>query len=302
MFAATSPVLPTVAVTFAALFAAKTLPPRVAPKVATRLLTALCATALVLASVVVVALALTSLAQLHGVAEWLERCTRQFQIHTDRPSLLGALAALAIVGGATRFLAARRSQRSIEPLPGDAKLRIVEADDAMAYSIPGRAGHTGQIIVTSAMLASLTAPEQAVLFAHENAHLRLGHHRYARFAENAAAAAFFLTPVANAIRYSIERWADEDAAAVVGDRTLVARAVAHAALASSGGACPHPAALAMSESSVVLRVIALTQPPTQPSRLSMLVVSAFSLVAFAALVVSMFTLHHVAIRILEFCF
>lgn len=57
----------------------------------------------------------------------------------------------------------------------------------------------------------------------------------------------------------LERWADEEAAAHVGSRTVVARAVGRAALASVGAS--RPAALAATGGAVPQRVQALLAPP-----------------------------------------
>lgn len=50
----------------------------------------------------------------------------------------------------------------------------------------------------------------------------------------AARANPFLRPLRTAVAYSAERWADEDAAAAVGSRRVVARAIGRAALVSRG--------------------------------------------------------------------
>src|SRR5258708_24833862 len=51
----------------------------------------------------------------------------------------------------------------------------------------------------------------------------------------AAAANPLLRPVAAAVTYTVERWADERAARACGDRRLAARAIGKAALASAEG-------------------------------------------------------------------
>ncbi len=64
--------------------------------------------------------------------------------------------------------------------------------------------------------------KRRALLAHEQAHLDLGHHRYLRASEMTASFPL-LGPLARAVRFSTERWADEEAASVVGDRRVVAR-------------------------------------------------------------------------------
>ncbi len=101
-----------------------------------------------------------------------------------------------------------------------------------------------------------------MLLAHEQAHLDHHHHRLTAAAGAAAAVNPLLIPARDAIGYLVERWADEDAAARVGDRGLAARAVARAALAASG---PEPA-LGITGGVVLRRVRALTQ--ATPTRLA----------------------------------
>jgi Zn-dependent protease with chaperone function len=97
-----------------------------------------------------------------------------------------------------------------------------------AYALPG---FTGRIVVSTAMLHALPADERAVLLAHEAAHLTHRHHAYLLTAELAAAANPLVRPSLGAVRRAVERWADEAAAAEVGDRDLAARALARAGLA-----------------------------------------------------------------------
>ena len=72
-----------------------------------------------------------------------------------------------------------------------------------------------------------------MLLAHERAHAGNHHYLFTALSHFAAAANPLLRPVAAAVSYTVERWADETAAGHCGDRELAARAVAKAALASS---------------------------------------------------------------------
>ncbi|MFB8402343.1 M56 family metallopeptidase [Streptomyces sp. NPDC055912] len=100
----------------------------------------------------------------------------------------------------------------------------------------GRAtgGARDRVVVTTAMLATLTGPERRALFAHERAHLTARHHRFLLAVQLAARANPFLRPLRTAVTYTTERWADEEAATSVGSRRIVARAVGKAALISRG--------------------------------------------------------------------
>ena len=145
-------------------------------------------------------------------------------------------------------------------------LVIVDDDRAEAYALPGLAG---RIVVTRGMLAALTAAERRVLFAHERSHLAHRHPLFVQLAELAAAANPLLRPVAAVVREGVERWADEDAAVAVGDRTLAARALARATLAATASVrsySPPAAALPITGSAVAIRARALLDPPPHPRR------------------------------------
>lgn len=114
-------------------------------------------------------------------------------------------------------------------LPGRDSLVVTPEQGADAYTIPG---WPGRIVVSSGMLSALDQPGRQALLAHENAHLNQRHYIYTTAARLAAAANPLLRPLAGAVEYSVERWADEHAADAVGDRLQVATAVARAAIAA----------------------------------------------------------------------
>jgi hypothetical protein len=149
----------------------------------------------------------------------------------------------------------RRAQRSLRAT-GRPRAGLVVADWTAphAVAVPGRPGH---VLVTTGMLRLLTAPERRVVFAHERAHLAHRHARLVTLAATAAALNPCVSSLRDAVAFLVERWADEDAAAEVGDRRLVARAVAKAALASTGS----PAAgLSVHGAGAAQRVEALGRP------------------------------------------
>jgi len=136
-----------------------------------------------------------------------------------------------------------------------------------------------RIVVTAGMLRALSGPERAVLLAHERAHASGLHYLFTTAARLAAAANPLLRPVASAVGYTVERWADERAAAVTGDRKVTARAIARAALAATAAPPrrPAPAAAVLGAVSIPARmrrpgpvprrVAALLRPPPQPQLL-----------------------------------
>jgi peptidase M48-like protein len=145
---------------------------------------------------------------------------------------------------------------------GSPETDLVVADWAapLAGAVPGRPGH---LLVTTGILRLLDADGRRVVFAHERSHLANRHHRLVAAASAVAAVNPLLAKVRDAVTYLIERWADEDAARVVGDRDLTARTVAQAALAMAD---MRPATLGMNGSAAVLRVQALGEPAPAPRR------------------------------------
>jgi beta-lactamase regulating signal transducer with metallopeptidase domain len=166
---------------------------------------------------------------------------------------------------------------------------VVGDDAAAAYTAPG---WPGRIVITTGLMHALTVAERQVLLAHERAHARGYHYLFTAAARLAAAANPLLRPLATAVGYSVERWADEQAAATAGDRKLAARAIATAALAAQAAPSARPvpaAALGVAADAagmrgagaVPRRVAALLQPPPRP-RLLLLAV-AVALVAVSGL-------------------
>lgn len=175
-------------------------------------------------------------------------------------------------------------------LPGAGQVVVTDDDSADAYTLPGL---PCRIVITAGMLRALSVPERRVLLAHERSHARDLHYLFTAVARLAVAANPLLRPVASAVSYTVERWADERAATVTGDRELAARAIARAALAATA-APPHRTARADAllgavgvpgrmrrAGPVPRRVAALLRPPPQPQLL--LVAVALLLVAISGL-------------------
>ncbi|MEU9043937.1 MULTISPECIES: M56 family metallopeptidase [unclassified Kitasatospora] len=152
--------------------------------------------------------------------------------------------------------------------PAEPPLAVLDDERADAFALPGRLrrpgrpGEPGRIVVTSGMLRALSGPERSALLAHERAHLAARHHVFLALAEHAADVHPALRPLRAPLGYHLERWADEVAAARVGDRTVTARAVGRAALAASRSPWPDRPRLAPAAHSgpVPRRVAALLQP------------------------------------------
>jgi hypothetical protein len=197
--------------------------------------------------------------------------------------LLAAAALAAAWVGFRRGRALIATHRLARRLPGSAQVVVIADEAADAYAAPG---WPGRIVITSGMMLALGAAERRVLLAHERAHVSGHHYLFTAAARLAAAANPLLRPVSAAVRYSIERWADEEAAAVAGDRSVAARAVARAALAAAAVPARRPSPVLgvvttggrMREAGVVpRRVAALLNPPPRARRV--LLAAAIALVS-----------------------
>ncbi|SEC00862.1 M56 family metallopeptidase [Streptomyces sp. TLI_105] len=150
----------------------------------------------------------------------------------------------------------RRAERALAGLP-TTPVAVLPDPVPYAYALPGR---RDRVVVTTGMLAGLTAPERRALFAHERAHLAGRHHRFLLAVQLAARANPVLRPLRTAVAFTVERWADEEAANAVGDRRTVARAIGKSALISQGSPVATLAHFAAPAGPVPRRVAALLGP------------------------------------------
>lgn len=266
---------------------------RLHPRMATWLLTI---TAVVLAAasgIALAALAATAIGQiplLAALGDWSAQVFRSDDPASLTLALIACVLLAAALAGAGRSLlrrvralvdAARMAHRLpvADPPGSDRSAQVVVLDDPVpdAYALPGL---PGRIVVSTGMLDALDEREQQVLLAHERAHLTCAHHLFVALASLAAATNPLLLPVAAAVRYTTERWADEHAATVTGDRRLVARTIGKAALRTHRRATPS-AALAVAgvvgrrlrgPGPVPRRVAALLTAPPRHRRLLPLLV------------------------------
>ena len=245
----------------------KTLP----PATATRVLTIAGAVIAAATSFVLAVLAFTLVAELAPVARLGSWSASALDAANPVPDFTSAAAgtavcvlAVAAVRAAARrvraTLAARRLCATLGGGPGD--LVIVDGPDVEAFALPAL---RGRIVASRPLLAALPADERRAVLAHETAHLRHHHHSYRLAAELSAAVNPLLRPLVAAVEYATERWADEAAAGTVGDRTVVARALARCGLRASAPRRQEPWAAAAlhaapERSRLVRRVEALLAP------------------------------------------
>ncbi|MGW8491189.1 M56 family metallopeptidase [Streptomyces sp. NPDC055886] len=239
------------------------------PRRAARLLTT---AAVILASCSLVCLGLlvvVGTAQLPGNPlpdGWSDDEVREAVPH-DAFAGKASILALVVVTAACGFTVHRhyrfraRARRALAGLPGG-DVAVLPDDAPYAYALPGS---PGRVMVSTAMLASLEPAEHRALFAHERAHLAGRHHRLLLATRLAGCVNPLLWPLLGALVYSTERWADEEAARITGDRRLTARAVGKAALVARpvpGGA----AFAAFAAAGPVPRRVAALLGPVPPDR------------------------------------
>jgi hypothetical protein len=202
--------------------------------------------------------------------------------------LLGAAAVTAMNYLIRWHRGLTEAYREARRLPGRSQAVILPDRAASAYALPGR---PGRIVVTAGMLDALDETGRAALLAHERAHLAGFHHLYTSAARLAAAANPLLRPAARAVEYTVERWADEEAAQAVGDRRLVAHAIGRAALAATprrpsrvgaavlGAVFPATYRDTHTAGPIPRRVAALLKPAPRPRLILLAVVLALALLA-----------------------
>lgn len=191
------------------------------------------------------------------------------------PVWLGAAAAVAVVTLLTRALV-RTGRIVFELIQSDRLCRnmragggpivMVDQGNADAFTV---AGLRGCVVISRRLFAQLNPDERRALTGHELSHLNRRHHLYVQLADVAAAANPLLATVSEAVRFGVERWADEDSAAGVGDRRITGRALARvallrSALATGRGMAPLESAVPVL-GAVALQVAARVQALLQPA-------------------------------------
>jgi hypothetical protein len=211
------------------------------PATAARLLLAAGAGSALTTSFVLGALALTLIGQIPAVAAaggWSGPALDSISPVADVTATVAGLALAGVAALLVRRCAglygtlshAGRACRRMGGEPGGTV--VIDDPEPAAYAVPGGPLRPGRVVVSSGMLRALTPAGRRALLAHEAAHLRHRHHLYRMAATAVASLNPLLRRLPDAVEYATERWADEEAAADVGSRRAVARALASAALAA----------------------------------------------------------------------
>lgn len=280
------PLLVTLGVAAIATSAHRRLPPRLATRFVTIALVLVVIAALPTALLV----GLAFLAHVPVIGIGFEWCAQAMGMHASVPAWLGLPVLGLLTIGAVRTALLIRHHRALRR--EDARpIHIAHSPKPYAVTLPGRAG---QIVISTALVDLLDDDERRIVVAHERAHARYRHDRYLLTAELAAAILPPLRGLARRVNYSIERWADEAAAAVCGDRKLVAITLGKVALQSNP-----PTVAGFSGLGVAARMAALLEPPVPTPRRAQMMGLWSSLAVTAAF--TAYQLHHLEQLIAALC-
>ena len=263
---------------------------RLPPRLATRFVTVALVLVVLAALPTALLIAMSFLAHAPVIGVGFQWCARALGLHSSVPTWIGLPIVMLLAIGtvrSVRLLRQHRRLRSNETFP----IRIAHSHKPYAVTLPGRAG---QIVISTALVDLLDEEEHFVVVAHERAHARYRHDRYLLAAELAAAVLPPVRALAKRVNYSIDRWADEAAAAVCGDRQLVAVTLGKVALQT------HPRTVTgFAGLGVAARMSALLEPPVPHPRRLRLVLLWSSLAATAGF--SLYQLHHLERLLTALC-
>jgi Zn-dependent protease with chaperone function len=264
------------------------LPPHIAARVTTASLVAVAAAALPS----VWLLGLSYLAHLPIIGGSFQWCAMAMGIHHDVPAVIGIPSVLVGAIGAPRAVQVIRRDRKLR-MHDAGPIEYIDSPEPYAVTVPGRGG---RVVISTGLLDLVDDAELDAVIAHEETHAEHRHDRYLLIARTVAALIPFVRPITVRLQYSLERWADEQAARTCRDRRVVASALAKVAL----GQPAQPALLGFGNLGVTGRVEALmvAAPPAMPTRRIAAVLWA-SIAATALL--GVVQLHHLGTLIAALC-
>ncbi|MDH3684042.1 MAG: M48 family metalloprotease, partial [Acidimicrobiia bacterium] len=163
------------------------LPPRPAIR-------ALAAVAAIAATTVATVVAATAAAFVLGPArraEIIEWC-RIVPLHHEVGPIAGVASLTAVAFMTIRVWLVLRRRRQATRNTAGRRISVLETPAPIAYAAPGT---PGCVVVSTGLLSALKPRERQVVFAHERAHLRQGHHRYVLTGSLAVAIVPLLRPL-----------------------------------------------------------------------------------------------------------
>ncbi|MCA1219445.1 M48 family metalloprotease [Streptomyces sp. 8L] len=163
----------------------------------------------------------------------------------------------------------RHAWESVDDGVSEGDVLILPGMGVDAFALPAHRDRGARVVITSGMVRALEPGDREVLMAHERAHLAGRHHVLSVIVDLAAMIHPGLGALRAPLAFHLERWADEVAAAVVGNRRAAAAAIARAALACAAPGRPgtkgYPL-LSATSGPVPQRIEALLLPePAAPS-------------------------------------
>ena len=191
-------------------------------------------------------------------------------LHAGQPggwlTSAGAVAVLATQAALVWWRARRQGRLLLSAwrCARSARVSLVIVPDSRpaVFALPG---WPGRIVATPPLLKSLTPAQRRVILAHEQAHLDARHDLHRILVDLAAGLNPLLWRLRGAIHLASERWADEAAAVVTGDRRLVAQTIGRVVEASGANAGDSGATAVFvmggTGSDTLRRVEALLRPP-----------------------------------------
>jgi hypothetical protein len=268
---------------------------RLRPEIATRFIAAAILMLLVAAIPTNLVIAVAYLAHVPIIGVGVRWCTQALGVHGAVSAWLGIPAVTLLIAGCWRVTRLIRLRRSL-CCHGDQHVDLIESSQPFAVTLPGTAGN---ILVSTSLWDSLDDQERQVVLAHEQAHARHRHDRFLLIAGLASAALPPLHHLAQRLRFTVERWADEEAARHCGDRELVAITLGKVAMNPAPSLAGASITAGFASLGVAGRMAALLAPPRRHLARSRVFALWTSLgVAAAAAFVQ---LHHLERLVPAFC-
>ncbi|QYG94304.1 M56 family metallopeptidase [Iamia sp. SCSIO 61187] len=195
---------------------------------------------------------------------------------------IGVPAVTMTVWGAAQACRAVRRHRQLRD-DTHSPIDVADCDEPFAVTLPGRGG---RIMLSRGMFDLLDDRELAVVLDHEQAHADHRHDRYLLVEQVGTAVFPLVRPLGTRLRFSLERWADEEAAASCGDRSFVGQTLGKVALHNVQPAT----GMSFGSLGTVGRVAALLGPPVgAPRRVE---VAAIGATMGLTCLLAMVQLHH----------